>query len=264
MSTFFERLREERKRLGHAQAAMAELGGVKKQSQINYESGKRKPDMDYLAAVAKHGVDTTYVITGLRVPAVVRALQDQASAITTQYGDLVTIGNNAEQLAAEFYRDNPGAYVPTHTFELDGQTFATVPRYDASAAAGGGQLNFDSGPIDHVAFSKAWLDQNAIDNAHCSLINAYGRSMEPSLWDGDMIMIDHQRVEIRSRRIYVYNDPDHGTRVKRLELGSDVIAVQSDNPDKQQYPTEYLTGSAMNTVAQNIVGEVVWSGHRWG
>lgn len=63
--------------------------------------------------------------------------------------------------------------------------------------------------------------------------------------------------------ILLLADTDQGTRVKRLELGSDVIAVQSDNPDKQAHPTEYLTGPAMNAVAQNIIGQVVWSGHRW-
>lgn len=65
MSIFGERLAEERKRLGFNQEVMAAHGGVKKQAQSLYESGKRKPDSEYLEAISKIGVDITYVITGV-------------------------------------------------------------------------------------------------------------------------------------------------------------------------------------------------------
>lgn len=187
-----------------------------------------------------------------------------ARMIQEQYGDVLAIANNAEQIAADFYANNPDALKHEREFELDGQRFATVARHDASAAAGGGYVNFDQPPVDHLAFSSSWLKQNGINAGSCSLINAFGKSMEPSIWDGDLIMIDHRKTDIKNRRIYVYNDPGNGTRVKRLELSADVIAVHSDNPDKQEFPTEYHTGDAMNAISQNIIGEVVWSGHKWG
>lgn len=61
-----DRLRQERERLGYSQADFSELGGVSKRSQINYESGARQPDASYLAEIARHGVDISYVLTGLR------------------------------------------------------------------------------------------------------------------------------------------------------------------------------------------------------
>ena len=42
------------------------VGGVGKQSQINYESGKRLPDADYLMAIAATGADLLYFLTGER------------------------------------------------------------------------------------------------------------------------------------------------------------------------------------------------------
>lgn len=60
------RLREERERLGLSQEALGAVGGVRKQAQHLYESGARKPDMDYLTAVASAGVDVLYVLTGQR------------------------------------------------------------------------------------------------------------------------------------------------------------------------------------------------------
>ncbi|REF69739.1 MULTISPECIES: helix-turn-helix domain-containing protein [Paracoccus] len=66
MSSFSDRLREERLRLNMVQPQLAEIGGVGKQSQINYESGKRQPDASYLAAIAAAGADVLYILTGER------------------------------------------------------------------------------------------------------------------------------------------------------------------------------------------------------
>lgn len=61
-----ERLREERERLGYSQSAIGAVGGVKKLAQLKYEQGERYPGADYLAALAKIGADTLYIVTGER------------------------------------------------------------------------------------------------------------------------------------------------------------------------------------------------------
>lgn len=86
-----DRLREERDRLGLSQAAFGELGGVKANAQGNYEKGDRSPDAAYLAAVAAHGVDVLYVVTGERTP-------EAADSITA-----------AEAKVLECYRALPAA-----------------------------------------------------------------------------------------------------------------------------------------------------------
>ena len=75
-----KRLREERVRLGFNQMDFGELAGVKKNAQINYESGKRSPDAAYLSAIATAGVDILYVLTG--VPADPAWLADMPKRIT--------------------------------------------------------------------------------------------------------------------------------------------------------------------------------------
>jgi len=60
------RLREERERLGLNQEGFGQLGGVRKQAQLLYEKDERKPDSEYLAAVAAAGVDVLFVLTGQR------------------------------------------------------------------------------------------------------------------------------------------------------------------------------------------------------
>lgn len=60
------RLREERDRLCFSQALFAGKMGVSRMSQVNYETGKRSPDAEYLFAASEAGVDIAYVITGIR------------------------------------------------------------------------------------------------------------------------------------------------------------------------------------------------------
>lgn len=67
--TIAARLQEERNRLGMNQTEFAQLGGVGKTTQINYEKGERFPDAAFLAAVSSAGVDVLYVVTGRRASA---------------------------------------------------------------------------------------------------------------------------------------------------------------------------------------------------
>lgn len=61
-----KRLKEERERLGISQADFAKACGVGRTAQFNYESGKRSPDGDYLYAAGELGVDTGYLLFGVR------------------------------------------------------------------------------------------------------------------------------------------------------------------------------------------------------
>lgn len=81
MPAFSERLKAERARLRLSQAEMAEVGGVGLNSQSNYENGHRSPDAAYLERVAAHGVDITYLLTGVRAPVVVVEGKAEAQAV---------------------------------------------------------------------------------------------------------------------------------------------------------------------------------------
>lgn len=67
MGNFCERLRAARAATGLTQEQFAEFGGVKKQAQSMYESGKRVPDADYLVSIAATGADLLYILTGERI-----------------------------------------------------------------------------------------------------------------------------------------------------------------------------------------------------
>lgn len=82
MDTIGERLRAERERLDFSQDAFGAIGGVAKRAQIRYEQGERSPDADYLAAVAKVGVDIRYVVTGDRKgPSPVKLTEEEVALL---------------------------------------------------------------------------------------------------------------------------------------------------------------------------------------
>jgi len=66
MSSIGDRLREERDALGMNQSDFAAAAGTTRKSQFNYETDARRPDADYLAAIASLGTDVLYILTGKR------------------------------------------------------------------------------------------------------------------------------------------------------------------------------------------------------
>lgn len=75
MQSIGPRLRSERKRIGLSQQELADKTGVHRQTQVNYERDRRTPPDDYLDAAKNLGIDTTFVMTGLRVDASAQVTQ---------------------------------------------------------------------------------------------------------------------------------------------------------------------------------------------
>lgn len=71
------RLREERKRLKLSQEKSAELSGVSRRAYVDWEKGTASPSASALSAMAEHGFDVLYILTGVRA---VRADESGPSA----------------------------------------------------------------------------------------------------------------------------------------------------------------------------------------
>jgi transcriptional regulator with XRE-family HTH domain len=67
-TTINERIQMERSRLGLSQTAIAKIGGVSRETQINYEKkeGGSTPNCVYLTRVMEKGLDVKFVLTGKR------------------------------------------------------------------------------------------------------------------------------------------------------------------------------------------------------
>lgn len=67
------------------QTIFAALGGITKETQLKYENGSRRPDTAYLEAIATHGVDVAYLLTGRRIES---ALATDEEALLAGYRSL--------------------------------------------------------------------------------------------------------------------------------------------------------------------------------
>jgi len=169
-------------------------------------------------------------------------------------------------LGLEFYFGPPRDTGPIETLTLDGADYAHVPLHDAMLAAGAGVFNGSETVVETLAFRREWLQRIGVSASTARLARVQGDSMQPSLWHGDMILIDtrtneppvRDRDQRDQRRSPIYALIDNGeARVKRIERPSpDQMLLISDNTD---YPPELRQGTDLKAIT--IIGKVAWWGH---
>lgn len=90
--------------------------------------------------------------------------------------------------------------------------------------------------------------------AKYSVINAFGDSMNPTIQNGDKLVIEFVNSNIiKDNNIYVFFY-DNKIFCKRLVQNIDSIVVISDNPDKEIYPICRIKKDDMNNV--HIIGRI--------
>lgn len=149
---------------------------------------------------------------------------------------------------------------PSAATEVPYESYVFIPVYSVIASLGRGKINED----EHVqvagthAFRREWIEKKGFDPKHLAVIEGEGDSMEPTISEGDTLLVDLRQTKIMSGRVYAIADAEDHTRVKRLLKSLDGrIIVRSDNPDKRLYPDEYLTPDSN----ARVIGMVV---HRSG
>ncbi|MGN6375550.1 MAG: S24 family peptidase [Sphingomonas sp.] len=123
-----------------------------------------------------------------------------------------------------------------------------VPRLDVAASAGGGVMVEDERPLDLVALDPRLIARLGARPADLSLIRATGRSMEPTIADGDELLVDRGDRRVGRRPAIFVLRRDGALSVKRVARDGEGYRVISDNPD---FPTLTLP-------ALEVIGRVVW------
>lgn len=129
-----------------------------------------------------------------------------------------------------------------------------IPRYEARASAGIG-TPLDPGWVsEKVLFSADFIRKRLRRKAeNLALIECTGDSMEPTLHDGDELLVDTTANDIRSGAIYILRVAG-ALLAKRVQPRLDgTVMIISDNT---RYPPEVFHPSEESQL--DIVGEVIW------
>lgn len=133
--------------------------------------------------------------------------------------------------------------------------FTLVPRLDIQASAGNGALAWSEEPVDFLAFQESWLRARNIHPKYARVLTAKGDSMEPTIRDGDVLLVDTSIDRLRDNSIYIVVY-DGFVLVKRVHGRVDgSIMLISDN---NRYPPETVPGHEVPNI--HVAGRVMWFG----
>ncbi|KGU84850.1 S24 family peptidase [Pseudomonas mediterranea] len=150
--------------------------------------------------------------------------------------------------------------VPPRSFDLaDDDSYTGVLQLTARGSTGDGEDNSHVEIRGVMAFKTDWLRANHLNQRKLDVIYANGHSMEPTINDGDVLLIDESKIEPKDGQVFALQTESKGTIVKRLVKSDfDGWIIRSDNPDKARYGDETLRDGEINEV--RIIGRVVWRG----
>lgn len=136
--------------------------------------------------------------------------------------------------------------------------FILVPHYEIQVSAGHGALVHSEQIVDYLAFKADWVRNTlGVAQKDLALISVKGDSMEPTLSNEDLILVDMRKSRVEDNAIYVLQL--EGTLlVKRIQRKLDgTLHVMSDNA---RYQPEVV--GADRASGLHVLGRVVWSGRR--
>jgi transcriptional regulator with XRE-family HTH domain len=146
---------------------------------------------------------------------------------------------------------NLGDYVPTPNQVLGAGIQATIGE-DAIVGT--------EDETGHHEFERAWIERSGLTSSgpSVSVISVSGNSMEPDLYDGDLVLLDHSSTNLDEVNIFAvrFSDALHLKRIQHRP-GGKVLLVSKN----KSYPDIEIAYPVTDDV--EIVGRVVSSMHEW-
>lgn len=219
------RLREFRKHLKLSQDAFAATLDVSKRGIQDNESGSNMPSGELLRALHRQGLNLGWLLEG------------EGEMLSSDRADVGSSSLNRDRryagraIATEATTGDGKPAQHRAEQDIDVSEYAFIPYYDVRASAGFGAFVQGGEATRSLAFDRKWLAAQVGVSCHrLALIPVVGRSMEPDIHDGEIVMIDRGDIERLSEGAYVF-ELDDGLFVKRLSLRGDRLVIESSNAD---------------------------------
>lgn len=232
-----------------------------------YEAGKSFPGGKVIESLVKLGFNANWLLTGgggikemTSTKPFYKQLRDGEVPVIGDDIRLAGFGMGPEAaptVTGKYGIHERAAVYDESQYDDDGG-FVKVPRYKVDASAGHGSVISSEQIVDHLAFRADWVRHAlGVQVSALALINVTGDSMEPTLSNDDLILIDTSVGGINDSGVYVLQF-DGQLRVKRIHSKMDgTVDIISDNP---KYPMEPVNNELV--AGLKVVGRVVWCGRR--
>lgn len=213
---------------GKSLASFAEKIGVTAPSVKRWVSGESDPTRSNLIKIAEAtNVSVEWLVTGMG-----ERKNDEESLVSRAF-------NRAK--------------------EMINDSVAMIPSFSSiRVSAGFGSFNEGTTkPDGEEPYAESLLSQIGIKAEKCAVFWVNGNSMQPTINNGDQLLVDLSRKEIKGDNIYLVQNGD-SVWVKRVKIKWDVVELISDNREEYE-PIKIPMKEARNL---QVIGQVVHIGHK--
>ncbi len=141
--------------------------------------------------------------------------------------------------------------------------FISIQRFDIAASAGHGALAESETGTGHYAFNRSWLTRRGLEPDNLAVIAVRGDSMEPELYDQDLILLDRSQTKPRDGDMYVVRYSGD-LFVKRVQVvPGNKVELRSTNRFYGPIMVALPEDDAPHNLELTFIGKVVASMHEW-
>jgi phage repressor protein C with HTH and peptisase S24 domain len=241
-STFGTRLKQARKEAGLTQKELATKAGIKQATISELENDKYQGSAFAPQLAASLGVHALW-LANERGPKHISAPEDSPS---TEDGDSLI-----KRLLPEG-KGNVVVWERPEDLEHD-EDRVWIDRYDYHFSAGSGLIQWEVRQKKALPFDIGFFKALGSKPKDCRLLTVRGDSMEPFLFNRDMMMVDSTKTAIRDGKVYaIYFEDEPLVKQIFKQVGGGIV-LHSYNP---KYPDREVPAESMALV--KIVGEVIY------
>lgn len=139
---------------------------------------------------------------------------------------------------------------------VDDSSWENVRATAQGVSLGGGMSPDDYAETHRLKFLASSLRSQGLDARHLEVYYGRGDSMEPTIKDGDAILVNKAETRILDEKLYFIRHEGHFF-VKRLQLHGDLVFIVSDNRDDPQWRKPVLVKDSDDF---EVLGRVRWIG----
>ncbi len=165
--------------------------------------------------------------------------------------DMMEVIENAFALPRGWLDSTKERHAEHHVIDAESD-YAAVRRvrFKISAGISGYSIEYLNGHRAPIFFRKDWLNQRGYNPDKLVAVTVSGASMEPSLFDGDLVVINLDDAKLVDGVPYAANYEGEVV-VKRLKRDAGEWWLSSDNQDKRRFPDKRCTDQVF------IIGRIV-------